>query len=95
MKKLLLAIALATSTTSANALGISNYIGRPQHTSQYSVGYHHGKSVGYHQGKSDAYNNVARTLVIGGMVVIAGVIIYKLGQDSRWTANENGVVYRF
>ena len=46
-------------------------------------------------GKHDAYNNVARTAVIVGFTVIAGVIIYQLGKESRWTTNENGVVYRF
>lgn len=89
MKKLVSALALATTISTANAMPTLPHVGTPR--PQYNNGY----NVGYHHGKSDAYNNVARTAVIVGFTVIAGVIIYKLGQNSRWTTNEKGVTYRF
>lgn len=55
--------------------------------SEYRAGYRHGKSA--------AYNNVARTAFFVGTAVIAGVVIYKLGQESRWTAHDGQVGYRF
>lgn len=85
MKKILIALALVFGGMSADAATII----RP--VSTYSQGYH----TGYHQGKQDAYNNVARTATIVGFVVIASVMIYELGRESRWTTNDKGVVYRF
>lgn len=85
MKKILIALALVFGGMSADAATIV----RPGPT--YSQGY----NVGYHHGKTDAYNNVARTAAIVGVVVVASVVIYELGRESRWTANEKGVVYRF
>lgn len=85
MKKILIALTLVFGGMSADAATIV----RPGPT--YSQGY----NVGYHHGKTDAYNNVARTAAIVGVVVIASVVIYELGRESRWTANEKGVVYRF
>lgn len=85
MKKILIALTFLVCGVSANAATII----RPVPT--YSQGYH----IGYHQGKQDAYNNIERTVAIVGVVVIASVVIYELGRESRWTTNENGVVYRF
>ena len=88
MKKLLTATILATTIGTATAAPIMT-----TGTTTYSN--HHIDHNGYSDGKHDAYNNVARTAVIVGFTVIAGVIIYKLGQNSRWTTNQNGVAYRF
>lgn len=89
MKKLVSAVALATTISTANAMSLPNYIGvpRPQ--------YDHSYNAGYRAGKHDAYNNVGRTLVITGFVVIAGAMIYHLGKESRWGVNQNGVTYKF
>lgn len=87
MKKLLTATILATTIGTATAAPIMTG------TNTYSN--HHIYHNGYSDGKHDAYNNVARTAVIVGFAVIAGVVIYKLGQNSRWTTNQNGVAYRF
>lgn len=87
MKKLLTATILATTIGTATAAPIMTG------TNTYSN--HHIYHNGYSDGKTAAYNNVARTAVIVGFAVIAGVIIYKLGQNSRWTTNEKGVAYRF
>lgn len=84
MKKILIALALVFCGMSADAATV-----RPVPT--YSQGY----NVGYHHGKTDAYNNVARTAAIVGVVVIASVVIYELGRESRWATNDKGVVYRF
>ena len=83
MKKVILALVLSIITVSAHALPPI-----PQN-------YYNAYQSGYDKGKSDAYHNVGRTLVITGIVVIAGVMIYELGRESRWTATENGITYRF
>lgn len=88
MKKLLTAAVLATTIGTAQAVPAMT---RPYPHPTYNNGYH----VGYNHGKNDAYANVARTAVIVGAVVIATVVIYQLGKESRWTTNEKGVVYRF
>lgn len=88
MKKLLTATIIATTLGTANAMPTLNLnAGNPTYNSAYQVG--------YHQGKHEAYNNVGRTLVITGFVIIAGAMIYHLGKESRWTTNEKGVVYKF
>lgn len=89
MKKLITALVLSTTISSAHALNVGNYVGvpRPQ--------YEHSYNAGYRAGKSHAYNNVARTVVVAGVAIIAGVAIYQLGKESRWGVNQNGVVYRF
>ena len=89
MRKILIALCFVFATGIANAVPVIHTT-HPQpivNNNPYHVGYAHGKH--------DAYNNVARTLVITGLVVIAGVIIYHAGEQSRWTTNEKGVVYRF
>jgi len=88
MKKLLTAAVLATTIGTAQAVPAMT---RPTPTPTYNSGYH----VGYNHGKNDAYANVARTAFFVGVVVIAGVLIYHAGEQSRWTANDKGVVYRF
>lgn len=87
MKKLLTAIIIATSCANANAMSSIRHIPMQPHQGSYQIG--------YHTGKQHAYNNVARTAVFVGMAVVAGVIIYELGKESRWTANENGIGFRF
>lgn len=89
MKKLISVLALTTTISSANALSIGNYIGVPR------THYQNGYEAGYSAGKSHAYNKAAKAIFFTGFTVIAGVIIYQLGKESRWTTNENGVVYRF
>ena len=86
MKKLLVALTIAVCTTSANAIPRA----MPVNHRPYTVA-----TNDYHRGKNDAYNNVARTMVVLGLVVVGSVIIYQLGAESRWTTNENGIVYRF
>jgi len=88
MKKLLTALVIATTAASASAMPVTHYTRPAPH-------YNHAYHAGYHNGKTEAYNHVARALVIGGMIVIGGVIIYRLGQESRWGINESGIVYRF
>lgn len=89
MRKILTALCFVFATSIANAVPTIN-IQHPQpvvSNNPYHVGYVHGKNT--------AYNNVARTLFITGLVVVAGIIIYNAGEQSRWTTNEKGVVYRF
>lgn len=89
MRKTLFALLLATATQAASAMPTIHNINAVHSldNSAYSVGYQHGKNT--------AYNNAARTLFVVGLVAMAGVIIYHYGQESRWTTNEKGVVYRF
>lgn len=87
MKKLLIALTVALSVGTASAVPVMN---APR--TNYNPYQHHHT---YDDGKRDAYNNVARTAVIVGAAVIATVIIYQLGRESRWTTNERGVAYRF
>ena len=87
MKKLLTAIVIATSCANANAMSSIRHIPMQPHNNSYQIG--------YHTGKQHAYDNVARTVTIVGVAVVAGVIIYQLGKDSRWGANENGITYKF
>lgn len=91
MKKLLIATILsATTIFAANAIPAITPANTTQSLSNNA--YH----VGYHHGKSDAYNNTARTLFVVGAVAIAGVLIYHLGEDSRWGfTNDGQVAYRF
>lgn len=91
MKKLIAGIALATTLGTSNAMSIPAYIGAPRPT-HYDAGYHNG----YRHGKADTYKRVATTVVITGAVVMAGILIYKLGEDSRWGMNNEGqVTYKF
>jgi hypothetical protein len=89
MKKIISSLVLATTISTANAMSLPDYVGvpRPQ--------YEHSYNAGYRAGKSHAYNNVARTVVVAGVAIIAGVAIYQLGKESRWGVNQNGVTYRF
>lgn len=93
MKKIILTLAVVLFATSANALpSITGKI--EQHPSR-SIQAHYAYKAGYDNGKTDAYNHVVRTVFVTGMVVVAGIMIYELGKDTRWTANESGIVYRF
>lgn len=88
MKKTLIALTVAFSMSAAHAM--PTIIGAhptPAHNYNYNIAYNHGKN--------DAYHNVATTLFVVGAVAIAGVIVYRLGEESRWTANEKGIVYKF
>ena len=87
MKKLLIALTVAMSVGAASAVPAMN----ASRTNYNPYQHHHT----YEDGKRTAYNNVARTAVIVGAAVIATVIIYQLGRESRWTATRNGVGYRF
>ena len=88
MKKLLVALTIALSIGTAEAVPVMT---RPS----YPVPHNNGYNIGYHNGKKDAYNNVARTAVVVGLFAVATVIIYQATKETRWTANEKGVVYRF
>ena len=89
MKKLIAGIALATTIGTAQAVPAIHGIA-PVHPT-----YNYNYNVAYHQGKNAAYQNVATTLFVVGAIAIAGVVVYHLGEESRWTANDKGVVYRF
>lgn len=82
MKKLLIALLLLTTPA---------YAVHPTPVQVYQNGYR----SGYDNGKQDAYNSVARTSFIIIGVVLVGTVIYELGKESRWTANQNGIAYRF
>lgn len=88
MKKTLIALALVLTVTSAQAVRPAGYAVNQR---SYNAGY----SAGYDRGKSYAYDNAMKVVAGVGLVVIGTVIIYKLGQESRWTANQNGIGYRF
>lgn len=90
MKKLLVALTIASTINTANAMSSIKYVLTPKST-EYQQGY----NQGYRRGKDKAYDNVARTVFFVGTAVVAGVIIYQLGKQSRWGVNENGVTYRF
>lgn len=91
MKKIISAVALATSISTANAMPTVNQLNpvRPHYNYNYSVGYNHGKHT--------AYQNFATTLFVVGAIAIAGVVIYHLGEEngSRWGVSENGLTYKF
>lgn len=88
MKKIISAVALATTISTANAMAIPSYIGtpRPAPATSYDVGYRHGKN--------DAFHTVATVAVVTGILVAAGIVIYK-ASDSRWGVSENGITYKF
>lgn len=88
MKKIISAVALATSISTANAMAIPSYIGTPRPTPATSY------DIGYRHGKNDAFHTVATVAVVTGILVAAGIVIYK-ASDSRWGVNDKGVVYRF
>lgn len=88
MKKILIALTVAFSISAAHAMPtITNAHPIPVHNYNHNIAYNHGKN--------DAYHNVATTLFVVGAVAIAGVIVYRLGEESRWAANEKGIVYKF
>ena len=82
MKKLVSILASAIILSVTNAMASP----RPAPTMPYDVGYRHGKN--------DAYHTVATVAVVTGILVAAGIVIYK-ASDSRWDVNDKGVVYRF
>jgi hypothetical protein len=84
MKKLMTAIILATTIGTAQAA-----------TRAYPHPTYNAYAAGYSHGKNDAYQNTARTLMVIGVVAIAGIIIYEAGRESRWGVNENGITYKF
>lgn len=91
MKKILVATIIALTTATANAVpSKAGFVVNPRY-----MHYQRGYQIGYHTGKQHAYDNVARTVAIVGATVVVGLIIYELGKESRWTATENGVTYRF
>lgn len=88
MKKIIAGIALATTIGTANATPAIHQLNpRPTYNHTYSAAYHHGKH--------DAYQNVAQTLFVVGAVAIAGVVVYHLGEESRWGVNQKGLTYKF
>ena len=87
MKKLLIAIIMATTMGQAQALSIGNYVGSATPYSAYDAG--------YRAGKSHAYNHAAKTAFFVGFSVIASVLIYQLGKESCWGVSQNGVTYKF
>lgn len=89
-KKLISAIAIAT-TLATPAMAVDRY-GRP---TQAQINYDMGYRIGYNNGKSDSYDNIGKTIMIAGIVVVAGIIIYELGKESRFGVSENGLTYKF
>lgn len=88
MKKIISAVALATTISTANAMAIPSYIGTPRPTPATSY------DIGYRHGRNDAFHTVATVAVVTGILVAAGIVIYK-ASDSRLGVNDKGVVYRF
>lgn len=88
MKKIVSVLALATTISTANAMPTLHYTGRPHAAPSTSY------DVGYRHGKNDAFHTVATVAVVTGILVAAGIVIYK-ASDSRWGMNDKGVVYRF
>ena len=94
MRKLLFATIVGLITATASAAPNIPVAGHTN-TSQYYRGYQNGYHTGYDNGKQDERAKIGKALVITGAVVIVGTIIYQLGKESRWTATENGITYRF
>lgn len=89
MKKLFVILGLLTCiNTNADARTMI-------HNNAYHLGYQNGYNSGHHQGKNDAYANVGRTVFFVGTAIVVGALIYTLGQESRWTAHNGQVGYRF
>lgn len=89
MKKIIAGITLATTLGTANAMPTIHQLNPVQPT------YNHTYSAAYHHGKNQAYQNVAHTLFAVGAIAIVGVVVYNLGQESRWGVSENGLSYKF
>ena len=97
MKKTILAVVLATAVSSANSATV-NVAHRvyPVHTVTPAQVYQNGYNAGHRTGKNDAYGHVAKTVFIASAVIVAGILVYELGQESRWGVNQNGnITYRF
>ena len=86
MKKLLVAMLLGIN--SAQAMPVL-------HTSTPAVRADSSYDVGYRHGKNDALHAVATTVVVGGILIAAGIIIYQYNEQSRWGVSERGVTYAF
>lgn len=86
MKRIMVILAMIGAIGTANAL---------PNMSGGAICPHNEYNEGYKAGKSHAYNNTAKGVFIVGVAIIAGMIIYQAGKDSRWGVNENGVTYRF
>ena len=82
MKKLVSILASAIILSVTNAMASP----RPAPTMPYDIGYRHGKN--------DAFHTVATVAVVTGILVAAGIVIYK-ASDSRWGISENGLTYKF
>lgn len=92
MKKLLTAAVLATTISTANATQPTTIV-RPITPAQV---YQNGYNAGHRTGKNDAYNHVAKTVFVVSAVVVAGILVYELGKESRWGVNQDGnITYRF
>lgn len=90
MKKLISAIAITSVLSApAHALSINNYLNG--HHDGYHAGYNSGYRNGYHAGKDHVAKNV---MIVAGIAIVA-VAVYELGKNSRWTANQDGIAYRF
>jgi len=88
MKKIFVLLLCLTLVTPAQALSSIKF--RP-HQCETCTAY----NVGYQTGRHDARSHTAKTVFFVGTAVIAGVIIYQLGKESRWTAHDGQVGYRF
>lgn len=93
MKKLLTAVLTLSVIGTAQASAIMPVL--PKVHPVYVHNHYNAYQSGYRNGKSDAYDHVAKTVFFVGTAVIAGVIIYQLGKESRWTAHDGQVGYRF
>lgn len=88
MKKIFVLLLCLTLITPAQALSAIKF--RPHRYESYTA-----YNVGYQTGRHDARSHTAKTVFFVGTAVIAGVIIYQLGKESRWTAHDGQVGYRF
>lgn len=91
MKKLLTAIVLTFTLTTAQSATMPNF----KNPNAYQQGYKYGYARGEHHAKQEMQERIYKTATVAGVAVIASVIIYQWGKNSNWTVSQNGVGYRF
>lgn len=107
MKKILTICGIIMCINSAKAVGLptqpaylipltqteSTYI--KGHTAGYYKGYNNGYKSGYRKAKADVREKIVKATMVVVATALIGSAVYQLGRNSRWTATENGLTYRF
>lgn len=107
MKKILTIAGIIMTISNAHAVGMNTtptylipltqeekiYI--KGHSTGYSRGFKNGYNSGYRKARTDARKKIAKTTGVVVATAVIGTLIYQLGRESRWTATENGLTYRF